>query len=774
MEEEIQTQNFPDTTTNIPETDGSEHGVVHGSEHVTVAPRFSFSSENGEHVALVPRVSFSSENGELDEQESILLIEKRSFRPFKSAEDYLYAMREDLAEWLNSLYDLNIDVDNFFEMLENGVILCEHANNVKKAAEDFLQKNLTPGKKFSSRYEIPSYDLHFKRDSAPGSFFARDNIHNFIRWCRDLGVHDVLMFETDDLVLRKNEKHVILALLEIARRGARFGMAAPLLVQMEDDIEREIEKDRIALEETERRVMIGGDGEEENGMHWEEQTQIEDTKPPNLIYGPQPQVITNDLLSLDEMVRDLVERCTCGTQFPMIKVSEGKYRIGDTKVLIFVRILRNHVMVRVGGGWDTLHHYLDKHDPCRCKSGHKTAISAKIGFKHLNDGDRNLSSVTYERSTEGYPVSPSPRRRSKGQRNSLEGVSSLRHRSHSPALRRDHSPNCSSKSSSQTQSKEQAQNGTNDSIENNEFSPRKITSQKSSESRDSLSSHIQREDSYLSRKNAIPPNPSSVKNSSCSVRNGSSKSKSPSCENLSKRNNKYKSSADYGRKAWNNGIGFRNETTRRNPSVDSFDGQKISRSNSSVSDGGFEFMLQKEIPTRQSARLGNNRVHAPVKYTKSAWNGRNQHNYSTLGSEPVRPPKGAIRSARSASASPATTRKSYTSSAPTTPGNRSPKRPNFNASVLAPVLPPTILNELPNVNGGDKDAEILAQLEGFVNNYRAYVLDKLASEGRTLPPDLVESEKENDVSSQKNQDYKSLKATPRKAGVGSRIPAPVF
>ena len=26
-------------------------------------------------------------------------------------------------------------------------------------------------------------------------------------------------------------------------------------------------------------------------------------------------------------------------------------------------------MVRVGGGWDTLEHYLDKHDPCRCRSG---------------------------------------------------------------------------------------------------------------------------------------------------------------------------------------------------------------------------------------------------------------------------------------------------------------------------------------------------------------------------------------------------------------------
>uniref|UniRef100_A0A1B0DBM0 Uncharacterized protein n=1 Tax=Phlebotomus papatasi TaxID=29031 RepID=A0A1B0DBM0_PHLPP len=44
-------------------------------------------------------------------------------------------------------------------------------------------------------------------------------------------------------------------------------------------------------------------------------------------------------VSLDVLpiVRDLVEKCTCPSQFPMVRVSEGKYRIGDTKVLIFVR-----------------------------------------------------------------------------------------------------------------------------------------------------------------------------------------------------------------------------------------------------------------------------------------------------------------------------------------------------------------------------------------------------------------------------------------------------
>lgn len=31
-------------------------------------------------------------------------------------------------------------------------------------------------------------------------------------------------------------------------------------------------------------------------------------------------------------------------------------------------------MVRVGGGWDTLEHYLDKHDPCRCSSTSKCLV----------------------------------------------------------------------------------------------------------------------------------------------------------------------------------------------------------------------------------------------------------------------------------------------------------------------------------------------------------------------------------------------------------------
>uniref|UniRef100_A0A1B0FF45 GAR domain-containing protein n=1 Tax=Glossina morsitans morsitans TaxID=37546 RepID=A0A1B0FF45_GLOMM len=101
------------------------------------------------------------------------------------------------------------------------------------------------------------------------------------------------------------------------------------------------------------------------------------------------------------IVRDLVEKCTCPSQFPMVRVSEGKYRIGDTKVLIFVRILRSHVMVRVGGGWDTLSHYLDKHDPCRCKAQHRSAVAARLIPRSSNQSngiELHRAQVIFERS----------------------------------------------------------------------------------------------------------------------------------------------------------------------------------------------------------------------------------------------------------------------------------------------------------------------------------------------------------------------------------------
>ncbi|XP_044062577.1 growth arrest-specific protein 2 [Siniperca chuatsi] len=73
---------------------------------------------------------------------------------------------------------------------------------------------------------------------------------------------------------------------------------------------------------------------------------------------------TNNIL--DDIVRNIIENppCSCPTRFLVEKQPKGCYRVGD-KVL-YIRMLNDrHVMVRVGGGWETFISYLQKHDPCR-------------------------------------------------------------------------------------------------------------------------------------------------------------------------------------------------------------------------------------------------------------------------------------------------------------------------------------------------------------------------------------------------------------------------
>ncbi|XP_030316197.1 GAS2-like protein 1 isoform X1 [Calypte anna] len=283
----------------------------------------------------------------------------KSIRPFRSSEEYLEAMKEDLAEWFNTLYDLDIQVENFLESLETGCHLCRHANNVNRIALEFQQQH----PEVATHTRVPQNEVTFQaKNVAPGSFVARDNVSNFIRWCRrDLGIQDVLMFETNDLVLRKNEKNFVLCLLEVARRGSKFGMLAPMLIQMEEEIEEEM-RDQMGY------GVLGMPRENRNPQ---EPTYPSRTRP----------VALCDLKNLDELVREILGCCSCPSQFPMVKVSEGKYKVGDSSTLIFVRVLRSHVMVRVGGGWDTLEHYLDKHDPCRCSSlSHRLPQPRLSGF----------------------------------------------------------------------------------------------------------------------------------------------------------------------------------------------------------------------------------------------------------------------------------------------------------------------------------------------------------------------------------------------------------
>lgn len=205
---------------------------------------------NGEASTRERRSSFSSSTtGDSGYGGSVLgnaFLEHKTVQHYGTGDDYLLAMIEDLAEWFSNVYDIDLTSENLFSHLESGVLLCRHANEVSRAGEEYIKLNQRrdlPMKVGNKMLVIPEQPPNYRGTAQPGTFVARDNVANFIHWCRAFGIPDCLSFETEDLVLRKNVRSVVLCLLEIARVGAKFGMEAPDLVMMEQEIDAEIEAD---------------------------------------------------------------------------------------------------------------------------------------------------------------------------------------------------------------------------------------------------------------------------------------------------------------------------------------------------------------------------------------------------------------------------------------------------------------------------------------------------------------------------------------------------
>lgn len=85
------------------------------------------------------------------------------------------------------------------------------------------------------------------------------------------------------------------------------GMLAPMLVQMERQIDREIAADNKANcvangTQTDAEKSTTGVGTETTEELFDSDSEEDVDIEPVMMYGPQPQIITNDLKSLDEMV----------------------------------------------------------------------------------------------------------------------------------------------------------------------------------------------------------------------------------------------------------------------------------------------------------------------------------------------------------------------------------------------------------------------------------------------------------------------------------------
>ena len=66
-------------------------------------------------------------------------------------------------------------------------------------------------------------------------------------------------------------------------------------------------------------------------------------------------------------IRREAHNCNCHKPFQIIRVGEGKYTFGTSKLIRLVRIHGASVVVRVGGGWEFLYEFLMRCDPCRGK-----------------------------------------------------------------------------------------------------------------------------------------------------------------------------------------------------------------------------------------------------------------------------------------------------------------------------------------------------------------------------------------------------------------------
>lgn len=121
----------------------------------------------------------------------------------------IYELGFEIQSWMRKQFKVEIRGE-FFTAIQDGSSLCELVSKIS-----------------------PSVRIQIHKNAKVGSFFARENMTNFLNSCKDLGVNSVELFSPEDLLGRTNLKNVVNCLLALSRKAYGLGFEPPPSVKYE-------------------------------------------------------------------------------------------------------------------------------------------------------------------------------------------------------------------------------------------------------------------------------------------------------------------------------------------------------------------------------------------------------------------------------------------------------------------------------------------------------------------------------------------------------------
>ncbi|EGD83470.1 hypothetical protein PTSG_04078 [Salpingoeca rosetta] len=236
---------------------------------------------------------------------------------------------ESVAEWVNLLLETDLTADTLIDELRDGKLLCQLANIVDEVEEKLRELEAEQGPSDEvvitrECQDITSFirerdllEVQYLEEAEPGNEAALSNIRAFIEWAQCLGIKYPSVFEEEDLVHDEDHRQVVTGIMDVAYRVR--GLPLP----------HEVEDHRATAEP----IRLPS----ESGSYTH-------------VQGDDVDERVAEVLNFVPQMKSKLKR-----------VSKGKYQLGNEKRLLLMRVLRDKVMVRVGGGWMDLEEYLVKH-----------------------------------------------------------------------------------------------------------------------------------------------------------------------------------------------------------------------------------------------------------------------------------------------------------------------------------------------------------------------------------------------------------------------------